>query len=73
MSVLFARTASGFGGDREGGRMPYFIITAAIERNESLTGKFENYVRHFSPHALGEDREGRRQSLVSIMTVAVRV
>ena len=71
MSVLFAYTASGLGADR--GRMPYSIIKAAIERKESLTGKFENYVRHFSPHALGEDREGRRQSLVSIMTVAVRV
>ena len=63
MSVLFANTARGYGGDREGGRMPYSIMTAAIERKESLTGKFENYIRHFSPHALGEDGDGRHAVL----------
>ena len=38
--------------------MQYAIIKSAIERRESLTGKYEEYIRHFSPHVLGEDRQG---------------
>ena len=38
--------------------MPYTIIKRAIERRESLTAKYENYLRHFSPHALGDDHVG---------------
>ncbi len=38
--------------------MPYAIIRNAIARRQSLTGTYDNYTRHFSPHALGEDREG---------------
>ncbi len=43
--------------------MPYSIIKTAIERKESLTGHYDHYVRHFSPHALGEDRQGTRSVL----------
>jgi hypothetical protein len=42
----------------EGGSMLYSIIRSAIERRESLSGKYDDYVRHFSPHVLGEDRQG---------------
>ena len=40
--------------------MFYNIIKYAIERKHSLSGKYEYYIRHFSPHALGDDREGRK-------------
>jgi hypothetical protein len=48
---------------RQRGRIPYTIIKVAIERKHPLSGKYEHYVRHFSPHALGDDREGRRSVL----------
>lgn len=38
--------------------VPYTIIKRAIEHKESLTAKYENYIRYFSPHILGDDREG---------------
>ena len=38
--------------------MPYMIIKRAIEHRESLTGKYDNYIRFFSPHILGADRVG---------------
>ncbi len=43
--------------------MPYSIIKTAIERKESLSGNYDNYVRHFSPQALGEDRGGTQSVL----------
>jgi hypothetical protein len=35
-------------------------IRTAIERRTSLTGRYNNYLRHFSPHALGDDRFGNK-------------
>ena len=43
--------------------MPYAIIRTAIERRQSVTGKSEDYIRFFSPHALGEDRQGSQAVL----------
>jgi hypothetical protein len=37
--------------------MPYAIIKRAIEEKHSLTAYYDNYVRHFSPHILGLDRQ----------------
>lgn len=37
--------------------MPYAIIQRAIEEKHSLTAYYDNYVRHFSPHILGLDRQ----------------
>jgi hypothetical protein len=37
--------------------MPYAMIKQAIEQRRSLTAYYENYVRHFSPHILGLDRQ----------------
>jgi len=37
--------------------MPYAIIKRAIEEKHSLTAYYDNYVRHFSPHVLGLDRQ----------------
>ena len=37
--------------------MPYAIIKRAIEERQSLTAYYDNYVRHFSPHILGLDRQ----------------
>jgi hypothetical protein len=35
--------------------MSYIVIRRAIEERHSLTGYYDNYVRHFSPHILGLD------------------
>ena len=43
--------------------MPYQIIKRAIERRESLTGRYDDYVRFFSPHVLGDDRIGAKSVL----------
>ena len=43
--------------------MPYAIIKDAIQRKTSLTGQYDYYVRHFSPHVLGDDRQGRKSVL----------
>jgi hypothetical protein len=43
--------------------MPDTIIKSAIERRESLSAKYDDYLRDFSPHALGEDVYGRRAVL----------
>jgi hypothetical protein len=37
--------------------MPYAMIRRAIEEKHSLTAYYDNYVRHFSPHVLGLDRQ----------------
>lgn len=43
--------------------MPYGMIELAIQLRQSLTGKYDNYMRFFSPHVLGDDREGHRALL----------
>ncbi len=37
--------------------IPYQIIRRAIVDRRSLTAIYDNYVRHFSPHVLGKDRQ----------------
>jgi hypothetical protein len=37
--------------------MPYAIIRRAIEERRSVTAVYDNYVRYFSPHVLGLDRQ----------------
>lgn len=37
--------------------MPYAMIRRAIEEKHSLSAYYDNYVRHFSPHMLGLDRQ----------------
>jgi hypothetical protein len=43
--------------------MPYVIIKRAIERRESLTAKYDHYIRMFSPHALGDSQTGDKRVL----------
>jgi hypothetical protein len=37
--------------------MPYAIVKRAIEERQSLTAYYDSYVRLFSPHILGLDRQ----------------
>ncbi len=37
--------------------IPYDTIRQAIVGRQSLTAVYDNYVRHFSPHLLGRDRQ----------------
>src|SRR5205809_3719946 len=38
--------------------MPYRLIRDAIRDRASLTGRYEDYIRYFSPHAIGKDSSG---------------
>jgi hypothetical protein len=44
--------------------MPYALIRKAIVARESLTGLYDDYVRMFSPHIIGKDRDGQPAVLV---------
>ena len=43
--------------------MPYVTIRKAISERQSLTAIYDNYVRHFSPTALGKDGRGSQTLL----------
>jgi hypothetical protein len=38
--------------------MPYATVRKAILDRQSLTAIYDNYIRHFSPNALGKDNSG---------------
>ena len=38
--------------------MRYYFVRKAILERQSLTAFYENYVRRFTPHAIGKSRVG---------------
>lgn len=38
--------------------MSYAAVELAIRKRASLTAKYENYIRYFSPHVIGTDAAG---------------